>query len=1098
MPGRPLPVRRTLTPVVALLLTLAVLPLHTALAATAQATTTRAATSGPVAARIGEAPGAQVVRRTYRLALVNDPSYAAAVAPGATTGAESNAAVLAAKQALVTRLNEVFSADLAIRFELAPGIDTLNLRTAALATEANGPCGTEPCFTPEQLSTTGVGCTDDLTGRNRYVLGQLIGAHSYDIGHLLLGFDAGSISSAAAAGTQWRGRGCSGSSAPTGDGFVLDLLAHELAHQLGASDSYDGVDGDCGLDLHGEPLALEPGSGSSIMGLAGRCGEDDLQAHADPWFSTWSQDEIGRYVTGQSDFVPIDATAAEVQSVSLKNFDGTDSFKLRFNGVDTAVITRGSNYSESGIKNALNLALSQLDPPTTAHKVRSFWQTGEFDERGFEITYLFDNVVTPTLIPVSGTFTAAVNDIDEGGLQRIGGTTTTTANRNPVVTVPASKTIPVRTPFALTGSATDADADPLTYQWQQLDVGDHGQALADQPRLNGPLFRLLAPTTSPTRVFPDLAQVLADNTTAATGTCPPGPQVGDCLAERLPTADYANLDASTPTQLHFSLVARDRNALGGGVAYGDLALTLDKSTGPFRVTSQGSAVSLVGGSSQQITWTANTAALAANVKISLSTDGGQTFPTVLAASTPNDGNHQVTLPEVETTTARIKVEALGNYFFDVNRADFSILPAPSGLTVTGMPTTAGTQHSDPLTLTFSASSGNGASDLLAASITSGSLPAGLALAKADQSGPGIVPGTAQWNVTGTATGPPGDYPIQIEVSDGVASRTSAVTVTVTADSGAATYTGPTEVAAPSGGPDAVEIPLSAEVTQVADATPGHLDTATLTFKDATTGQVLCADVPVVASGTDPGTASCDYAADLPAFGGRTYQVVLVLGGSWAGGSAGPTPVVVTSPEPGPAPETTITAAPGRWLLDANGVVGFTSDQTDATFVCTLDGAAHPCGDSALALGRLGAGTHRVTVAARNSEGTLDPTPAAVDFTVPHDDRALRMASGKWRRKHAAAAYEDTFTKVKGKNAKLTYRVKRATRIALIVSTAPKHGKVKVYLGRTLLAKVRLKGDRRWQDVVEVAAFERPRSGLIKIVTTNRKQVRIDGLGVVTD
>ena len=69
------------------------------------------------------------------------------------------------------------------------------------------------------------------------------------------------------------------------------------------------------------------------------------------------------------------------------------------------------------------------------------------------------------------------------------------------------------------------------------------------------------------------------------------------------------------------------------------------------------------------------AALAPNVKISLSTDGGLTFPTVLAARTPNDGSQVVALPNISTTTARIKVEAVGNYFFDINDADFTIEPA---------------------------------------------------------------------------------------------------------------------------------------------------------------------------------------------------------------------------------------------------------------------------------------------------------------------------------------------------------------------------------------------------------------------------------------
>ena len=60
------------------------------------------------------------------------------------------------------------------------------------------------------------------------------------------------------------------------------------------------------------------------------------------------------------------------------------------------------------------------------------------------------------------------------------------------------------------------------------------------------------------------------------------------------------------------------------------------------------------------------------MKISLSTDGGLTYPTVLAATTPNDGSQLVTLPNINTTTARIKVEAVDNYFFDINDANFTI------------------------------------------------------------------------------------------------------------------------------------------------------------------------------------------------------------------------------------------------------------------------------------------------------------------------------------------------------------------------------------------------------------------------------------------
>ena len=151
----------------------------------------------------------------------------------------------------------------------------------------------------------------------------------------------------------------------------------------------------------------------------------------------------------------------------------------------------------------------------------------------------------------------------------------------------------------------------------------------------------------------------------------------DCFSEFLPTTPGSAPATGCCTSGSPPVTSSRRTGGGrpGGVSWDNVALTVDPAAGPFLVTSRATAGTASG--AENVTWdVAGTAgaALAPNVKISLSTDGGLTFPTVLAESTPNDGSQAVVLPSVTTTTARIKVEAVGNYFFDVNDAEFHDQP----------------------------------------------------------------------------------------------------------------------------------------------------------------------------------------------------------------------------------------------------------------------------------------------------------------------------------------------------------------------------------------------------------------------------------------
>ncbi|ACU61654.1 reprolysin-like metallopeptidase [Chitinophaga pinensis] len=272
-------------------------------------------------------------------------------------------------------------------------------------------------------------------------------------------------------------------------------------------------------------------------------------------------------------------------------------------------------------------------------------------------------------------------------------------NATPVVSAGGNFTIPISTPFVLTGSATDANpSDVLTYAWEQFDNASSSQtgssSVASPTKATGPNWISLPPVTSPTRYFPKLATVLAGNLVS-------GPLTGGDAG-----ANTEALSAVSRT-LRFRLTVRDNAPYSstapvtiGQTNFSDMTVTVSNTSGPFSVTAPNTAVSWAGNSSQNITWNvANTTASpvsCANVKISISTDGGNTFST-LVSSTPNDGSQSVIIPNTPTTTARIKVESVGNIFFDISNTNFTIVSGSSCTSPTGLSDSAITATSATIT-----------------------------------------------------------------------------------------------------------------------------------------------------------------------------------------------------------------------------------------------------------------------------------------------------------------------------------------------------------------------------------------------------------------
>lgn len=208
--------------------------------------------------------------RTYRLALVTDPTYAAYF------GAEN---VTAAKVTLINRVTQVYEDETAIRLVLIDATDALNLNTPDQMTGANGPCGGAACFTPAQAS----GCASGTLTRNRVVAGLLAGASNFDVGHIALGLNGGGVASLGVVGGSSKAQGCTGLPQPTGDFFAVDYVAHELGHQFAGNHTFNGINSNCSGGNRSAANSVEPGSGSSIMAYAGICTADNLQNHSDPY-----------------------------------------------------------------------------------------------------------------------------------------------------------------------------------------------------------------------------------------------------------------------------------------------------------------------------------------------------------------------------------------------------------------------------------------------------------------------------------------------------------------------------------------------------------------------------------------------------------------------------------------------------------------------------------------------------------------------------------------------------------------------------------------------------------------------------------------------
>ncbi|WP_178987056.1 reprolysin-like metallopeptidase [Winogradskyella schleiferi] len=244
-------------------------------------------------------------------------------------------------------------------------------------------------------------------------------------------------------------------------------------------------------------------------------------------------------------------------------------------------------------------------------------------------------------------------------------------NNPPIADAGLDYTIPLGTAFVLKGDATDTDgSDVLTYSWEQIDDGTTNSGNFGPDKTTGAVWRSRPPSTSPDRYMPIIERVISGQLTEI------NPDV---------TVDNSSWEtvSNVGRPLNFALIVRDRSEANGvgqtpQSDFDFMTVLVEDAAGPFIVTSQTTNEIWDAGSNQTITWdVANTDGGAVNtptVNILLSTDGGYTYPFVVATEVPNDGSHNITVPIIggDSATVRVKVEGHNNIFYAINPTNLSI------------------------------------------------------------------------------------------------------------------------------------------------------------------------------------------------------------------------------------------------------------------------------------------------------------------------------------------------------------------------------------------------------------------------------------------
>lgn len=290
------------------------------------------------------------------------------------------------------------------------------------------------------------------------------------------------------------------------------------------------------------------------------------------------------------------------------------------------------------------------------------WDTSAFEPGSGSTIMAYTGICAPTNLQENSDDYFHVESIreittyltnDPWGIGQTCGQPFTNGNNAPIVEAGNDYVIPVNTPFILTAQASDIDGDDITYAWEQVDLGtasfDPETMIDDGSR---PIFRSYQPSSGNYRLLPQLESILTGELV---------------IGESYPT---------TNRDLNFKVTARDGN---GGVASDSMIVNVDANSSAFIITQPSVGEFWQNETQSQIRWNVgNTNSTPINclfVDIEFSANGGESFNTILATNTANDGEHTVSTPSVDSKNARLKVSCVDNIFFNISD-EFEVFNPP--------------------------------------------------------------------------------------------------------------------------------------------------------------------------------------------------------------------------------------------------------------------------------------------------------------------------------------------------------------------------------------------------------------------------------------